>query len=259
MIEGLGIIRHGEKLGLGEVRKPLEESGLSPEQQTKWAEAQERLNLADPEITYSALPKIEKMARDIYTDLPENALVVFTSTMVPRARFTADLISTELSALAFKDHKNIGVAFVWEPKEEAIKSDSLTNIPLYPPEIGEAMANKIREVDAAADGSLMDYLRTDNASRTHPMEDELTFQVMNEDLARPDSFMKRRAELLKEQVTKLEQTFGDEDRPVFFYGVGHHSSLVALDVAFHGTTHYASAEEMPKPLSLWKTNLKKTQ
>lgn len=259
MMEELGIIRHGEKLGLEEARKPLEESGLSSEQQIKWAEAQERLNLADPEIAYTALPKIEEMARDMYAHLPENALVVFTSTMVPRARFTADLISTELSALALKDDKNIGVAFVWEPKEEAIKSGSISNIPLYPPEIGEAMANKIREVDTQADESLQNYLKTDNASRTHPMEDELTLQVMNEDLARPDSFMRKRAELLKEQVTKLEQTFGGENRPVFFFGVGHHSSLVALDVAFHGRTHYASAEEMPKPLSLWKTSLKKAQ
>ncbi len=254
MIESVGVIRHGEKINVGENRKPLEESGLTPEQQKIWKEAQEHLGLHDPEIAYEALPKIEAMAREMYSSLPDNALVMFNSTPVPRARMTVDLLATALTRLSMSDNRNISTAFIWEPQAEAEKTDSVSNIPMYPPEIVDAMEKKIAEMDTQDDDSLRAYLQSGNAAVTHPLEDEITLQIMNDDLSRPDSFMKRRAALLKEQITKLEGTFKTEGRPVFFYGVGHHSSLIAMDVAFNDRTKYNSVDEMPKPLSLWGTN-----
>ena len=47
------------------------------------------------------------------------------------------------------------------------------------------------------------------------------------------------------------------DRPVYVYGIGHHGSLIALDVAYNGRDKYDSVDEIPKPLSLWKVNLEK--
>ena len=254
MNENIGFIRHGEKLGVGEARKPIEESGLTPLQQEKWRAAQERLGSIDPEISYAALPKIEALAQEIYSSLPEEALVVFASTTIPRARFTADLLSTEIVSRAMDDNRDIGVSFIWEPEELAEKPESVSNITMYPPEVMDAMTKKVAELDLKDDESLREYLEDDEASTTHPKEDEITFQIMNEDLTSKDSFMKRRAELLKAQVATLGHYFKDESRPVFFYGVGHHSSLIALDVAFNGRQSYESVDDMPKPLSLWKVN-----
>ena len=115
-MEKFNIIRHGNKLEAGEERRPLQESGLPEKQQQKWSEAIRRLNIqGDPEITYGSLPLIEKIAQDIYEQLPDKATVIFTSTAYNRTKLTADFLSTSLmEKLQEKNDKEIAVAFLWE-------------------------------------------------------------------------------------------------------------------------------------------------
>lgn len=253
-----GMIRHGEKLGVGESRKSLEKSGLSPEQQEKWKEAAARLRLKDPEISYAALPKIERMAQRMYDELPQEALVVFATTQLPRARMTADLLANELSRLTQQHGKKIHTAFIWEPPKDAQNPESVSHVSMFSQEFNDRFARYVA-MNAHDDETLADYLDSGDSpgGRFHPKEDELVLGISNEDLASGDSVLRRRAELLKKQFSKIEKTFQDSDAPVYFFAVGHHSSLIALDVAFNGRERYESVDEIPEPLSLWKANLGK--
>jgi len=253
-MQEFNIIRHGEKLEAGEERVPLEESGLSGEQQRDWKESVERLGLENPELSYRAVPKIEKLGQEIFESLPEGALVIFGSTNTPRTKLTADLLSKKIMELSVRENKNITVAFIWEPEEIKGQPGSLSSIPMYPPEISDAI-KKIQEQDEIDDKIIKDYLEKDGGF-AHPKEEEWVMKAVNDDLAGEDSFMRRRADLLKSQYEKLKEAFGNENRAIFFYGLGHHSSLLALDVCFNGRKKYDSVAEMPQPLSLWKADLK---
>jgi len=254
-MEEFGIIRHGEKLAVEEKRKPLEESGLSEEQQQKWRTALETTQLQEPEIAYAALPKIENMAKELCDRLPDEALVIFAPTRMPRARMTAELLSSEIGALASTDNKAIATAFVWEPADVAQDTNSISNVAMYPLEMADVMKAFVQQ-EQADDEALGRYLEASDAkelgSRAYRGEDELIFKTANMDLASKASVLRKRAEVLKEQVSVITEQYKDHPVPVYFYGVGHHQSLIALDVAFNGRNHYDSVEEMPEPLSLWK-------
>lgn len=251
-IENFGMIRHGAKQKGGESRKSLEQSGLSEEQQRKWQEAVEALNLEDPELSYETVPGIEKLGEKIFESLPENALVIFVSTDTPRTKLTADLLATEIINLSKSegDKKDIATAFIWEPEEIKKQSDSLSNIPMWPPEIIKVMEEIIAQ-DSKDDEMMEAYLKSDGNFEVLG-ENELTFKMVNRDLGSHDSCLRRRAEALKKQYNLLADTFKDECRPVYFFGVGHHSSLVALDIAFSGRKIYKSVDEIPNPLDLWQ-------
>lgn len=251
-IEDFGMIRHGAKQKGGELRKSLGESELTEEQQRKWQEAVESLKLDNPELSYEALPGIERLGKKIYESLPEHALVIFVSTDTPRTKLTADLLSNEIIELSKAEggKKDIAVAFLWEPEEVKKQPDSLSNIPMWPPEIMEILEEIIAQ-DSADDETMEAYLKSDGNFEV-PGENELTFKMVNRDLRSHDSCLRRRADALKKQYDLLLDTFKDENRPIFFYGVGHHSSLVALDIAFNGRRKYDSVDEIPNPLDLWK-------
>jgi hypothetical protein len=249
------LIRHAFKKEPTENRS-LEESGLTKEQQEKWQEAVTRLKLEDPEITYESLPLIEKMAEGIYESLPPKALVLLAATEYPRNKITADFLATEIARLAMeKEDKEISTAFIWEPSDVAANADSLTKIPVGTP--GAIMENMkiVFEKDYQDSESLREYLEGRSASVSHPLENELTMKAANLDLISKDSFLKERADLLKAQVEKLKETFKDYDGPIYFYGVGNHSSLIALDVAFNDRQKYETVEEIPEPLALWKAKI----
>src|SRR5262245_61183317 len=107
-MDELSFIRHGPKIPIGSENLHLEKSGLSLEQQEKWKAAQESLGEgSDTEITYETLPKIEKMAEEIYDKLPEKALLLFTATDTPRTKMTANLLSMEMIRLTEKGEKDI--------------------------------------------------------------------------------------------------------------------------------------------------------
>ncbi|OGY38576.1 MAG: hypothetical protein A3G57_04740 [Candidatus Andersenbacteria bacterium RIFCSPLOWO2_12_FULL_45_8] len=253
----IGLIRHGAKFEGGKKRVPLEESGLTAEQQERWAEAVERLDIQnDPELSYDSVPQIEKLAARLNESLPERATVLFLSSDYPRTKLTADLLSSSLIGEVQKAGKDVGVGFVWEPKEEAAKPGSVSKLPQGTPEIMEAM-KEVAERDCPDDESLKEYFISNDGSITHPKEDELVMKAVNEQISDKDSFIGKRVALLKEQVENLKAKFPSGDRPVYVYGIGHHGSLIALDVAYNGRDKYDSVDEIPKPLSLWKVNLEK--
>jgi len=254
-------MRHGYKLRPVEERRPLEDSGLSAQQQETWREAVERLHLGDdPEITYETLPAIEKVAADTYERLPEKATVIFTSTKYPRARITADFFSTELTKLAMnnKEGKDISVAYLWESPEEASKDSSMTNVSDVSGEYSQ-LWDLMKEVGAAeyADDADLDayFHASTDGKRAHPKENEILMKAVNLDLSRPDSVFKKRAVSLKEQLKSIHTAF-TESEPVYFIGVGHHTNLISLDVALNGRTHYDSVDQIPVPLEMWKADRK---
>ncbi|MFH0969536.1 MAG: hypothetical protein V1804_03455 [Patescibacteria group bacterium] len=253
------LIRHGEKLEIGEERKPLKDSGLTSEQQAKWSEAVKRLELEDPELAYEALPKIEKLGQEIYDSLPEKALLVFVSTDTPRTKLTADLLSCEIINISKNGKKDIAVLFLWEPPEEETKPDSLKNVMLGVKNevFGDIMMRMkaIMEQDIADNSSFQEYIEK-GGNKTFPMEQNVTWKAINEDIASEDSTIKKRGLYLREHFEKMSEQFKDEDRPVFFYGLCHHSALVALDTAFNEREKYDSVKDIPNPLDLWSANLK---
>jgi len=249
-MDEFSFIRHGEKLKLGEDRKALEDSGLTEEQQEKWKEAVGALKLEDPELAYEALPKIEQLSREVYDSLPGDALLLFLSTDTPRTKLTANLLSSELFRLEQQNGKNIAVACLWEP-ENNNNQDGLRDVSTG--DITDRM-KRILIQDSQDEQALKEYFDS-GGNKTFAMEDELVMKAINEELVSDNSAIKKRAQLLKAQYERLSEKFKDEKRPLFFYCVSHHSGLVALDVAFNGREKYNSADEIPKPLSLWKAKL----
>lgn len=248
----IGFIRHGHKREAGKEVVELEHSGLSAEDQEIWKEIVEMRNLSNPEITFENVPLIKELAQQILDNLPNEATVIFTSTPYPRAQMTAELISTYLMKLAESGSKNIHVAYVLESKENIQTPKDIVDVTRN----AEAMSLRMKELakaDAKDDAALADYLGAASGGHlTHPIEQELVQQEVNIDLASPDSLFKIRAEELKTQIEEYKKRFKDISGPVFFYGVGHHTNLIALDVAFNGRTRYETADEIPKPLALWK-------
>lgn len=254
-MEEFNIVRHGDKMKGGEERPPLEESGLTLLQQEKWKQAVESLGLDNPEITYDSLPKIEALAKDICSELPEKALLIFNSTNTPRTKLTADFLAVSVMEESRKQGKTISTAFIWEPSPLAQKEGSLTRTSEG---IGTAAILKLMaEVESIEDKNLEAYLTTAKGGTAHPKEDELMMQAANKDLASADSLFKKRAPVLRDQVARIRELKLNGDGPVYFYGVGHHASLIALDVAFNNREKYSLVEEMPQPLNIWKVDTKK--
>ena len=245
--EQFSFLRHGEKQPAGVERVPLSESGLTAEQQALWQEAAERLGSdIDPELAYESLPAIAKMAKELYERLPKKAVVVFSSTDRPRTLMTANLLSADLLALIQQsEEKQISVEFLLEPKWDQNR---------------EGIAHPAHGIDerwlttarALEGDTLVDEYIEHGGARSHERELEVFFRIIQNDLQRSDSLIRQRAEELRLQVEDLYKKFADEGTSVFFYGVGHISSLVALDVAFNGRKKYESVDDMPKPLELWK-------
>lgn len=224
------LIRHGQKLETGATRKSFGDSGLSPDQQAKWAEAVKRLNLKDPELAYEALPKIEQLAGEIYNSLPEKALLIFVSTDTPRTKLAADLLSCEIiNIIAQQKEKDISVVFLWEPPEEESKPDSLKKVLVG--DIMERMRIIMRQ-DNIDDESIREYFESDGKT-TFPMEDEIVRKAINEDIASEDSSIRKRGDLLRKHYEKISEQFKNEDRPVFFYGLSHQLRDSQLRISFY--------------------------
>jgi len=249
-MEKFSFIRHGEKMGDQE-RVPLEESGLTPEQQQKWLEAREVVGIGiDPGITYENLPVIEKMAEDIFNKLPEKSLLLFTSTDFPRTKMTNALLSMELSRLALQNpDKNIATGSIWEPKEVAEQEDSISNLPGEAKGFLELWKEFEKSEEAQSDPSLKEYFEQ-GGGKAHPKEQEIIFKLANKDLANPNSIFKKRAEQIKGQIESFKDKYPDEDYKTYFFGIGHVSTLIPVDVALNGREKYDSAEEIPTPLTI---------
>ena len=261
-MENFGFIRHGHKLNSEGVNPPLEESGLTLEQQHTWKEAVVRLGIEDnPQMKYENLPLIEELARDMYNKLPEKATVIFSSTGYPRTRLTADLISSELMKLSRGEgSKEIAVAFMWEHPDDAIKENSRTNLGNMQNEAAsnQQLLREVQKRDFPDDLDLEEYLKH-GGNKTFTNEDEVLRRAVNLDLESPDSQYKKRVDSFREQLKNVYTSFQDIEGPVFFYMVGHHPNLITFDVALSGRKHYDTAEEIPKPLTLWEVNKEKVE
>jgi len=254
-MENFSFMRHGEKLAAGQERVPLEDSGLTPEQQQKWLEAQEVVGAGiDPEITYENVPVIERMAEDIFNKLPEKSLLLFTSTDFPRTKMTSALLSMEVGRLALQNpDKHVATGSIWEPTEVAEQEDSISNLAGEAPGFLDMWKEFKNSKDAQEDPSLQDYFAQSGGGKTHPKEQEMIFKLANKDLASPNSVFKKRAEQIRGQIESFKERYPDEDYKTYFFGVGHVSTLIPVDVALNNREKYDSVEEIPTPLTIIKT------
>jgi hypothetical protein len=250
----LSFLRHGHKVEAGTERSSLEESGLTPEQQEKWKEALSVLNEGvDPEITYENIPLIEDMASDIFSKLPEKALLLFTSTDYPRTRMTSALLSQELIRISQSQaEKDIAVASIWEPKETREQEDSVSNLPNENREAVALFREFQKSLDLEKDPALQEYFNHPTGGKNHSKGQEMLFEIANKDLASENSVFRKAAEQMKGQIESFKEKYKDADRPIYFFGVGHNTTFVALDVAVNGRDHYDSVDEIVEPLTLWK-------
>jgi hypothetical protein len=247
-------LRHGHKVEAGKERLPLEQSSLTPEQQDKWKEALSVLgDGVDPEITYENVPLIEKMSFDIFSKLPNNALLLFTSTDYPRTRMTSALLSMELIRMAH-DHpeKDLAVASIWEPKEIREQEDSISNLPNDNREAVNLFKEFQKTLDIEKDPALQEYFNHPTGGKNHSKGQEMLFEIANKDLAGENSVFRKAAEQMKKQIESFKEKYKDTERPIYFFGVGHNTTFVALDVAVNGREHYDSVDEIVEPLTLWK-------
>lgn len=252
-------MRHGHKLPVGETQKPLEQSNLTEGHQSKWREAVERLGGEDPEIIYENLPLIEIKAKELFGALPSHATVLIATSRYPRAKILADFLTGYLLELNDAHlEKDLNVAFLWEPMEIAKEEESISNIANIESVARDitALMEKIQKQEHLDDALFSEYFSQDG-NRTHPNEEELVRKAINEDLASPYSVYKKRAEILKHQLKRVRAVYADLDRPLYCLVIGHHSNLVALDVAFNNRHEYISVDEIPKPLTLWSVPAKK--
>lgn len=235
-------------------RLSIEESGLTVDQQNKWKEACATLDEGvDPEITYENLPLIEKMAVDIFEKLPDKALLLFASTDFPRTRMTCALLSMELTRLGLENpDKHIVTGSIWESPEVANQDESISNLP------GEAKGFldlwkkfKDRE-EAKSDPSLKEYFKQSGGEKTHPKEQEIVFKLANQDLANPDSVFRKRADQIKGQIESFKKRYPDGDYKTYFFGIGHVSTLISVDIALNDREKYDRVEEIPTPLTIIK-------
>lgn len=250
-LQGFSIMRPGPKLKTDQKRLPLDETEFSETQKKTWKNAQKCLEGQDPEIRYDSLLEIEKIADGIFVTLPDDSVLLFSNTNAPRAKMTSALLRLELAKRISESGKNIQIAFLWEEDDKDL-------IPLR--DIAKEAAGivvkmqKIMQRDGDDMGSYFSY---DFGGRTHDKEMFYLFKTVNEDLASEDSIIRNRAKELKLQVEELKRICRDkfQNKKVFFYGVGHLSGQVALDVAFNGRENYSDVAELPTPLSIWAAKL----
>lgn len=251
------LMRHGHKFPPGQETGDIESSELSSEERVIWQEAVTRLGIEDsPELTFENIHLIDEVAKGVYEKLPSKATVIFTSTMYPRARLTADLMASSLTRLARENNdKEVGVAFLWESKENAQKEDSMTNIMDVSREyvqMWELMQRAAAQKNLGSD-SLEAYFKQNDGNKTHPDENELVKDAVNLDLASDHSIYRDRIQRFRKQLRSLEEGL-TSDVPVYFFGVGHHSNLITLDLALNHKDHYDSADEIPEPLAIWQAD-----
>jgi len=243
------IIRHPEKVEVGCERSSIEEVNIPPKQKRKWAEICQRLEIDDPEITYESLTELEEMAKDIYEQLPYKALVLFTSSGYNRTKFAAEYLSSELEEIISKGEKKIYTDVIGEYKiKEGKKTVGVSNLPAEAPGMQKVMGELMKE-ENKIDRKLNDYLAEAKGKFTHPRELEIFLHAVNEDLSRPDSVLRERALELELQLAQLKSDIETKDMPVFIFGFGHMSSIVALDI-INGKEKYESENEIAKPLEL---------
>ena len=251
----LDFMRHGPKKEVEEKEINLEDSRLTEEQKIKWKKAMNDLDFEKVELSYEALPAIEEKAKEIFEALPEKSLLVFLSTDYPRNKMTAELLMNELMDLAQKTAKDIRVSSFLETPEEKQNPESFGSnlrgnmMPL--------IEEELREKDSQ-DEELIEKYFIHGGNLTIPGEDELVKTVANKDLARGEnSYLRKRGKLFRKQYEELKKDFSNEKIPVFFFGVTHHSAIIALDAEFNDRNEYKTADEIPKPLSLWRAQDKK--
>ncbi|MDO8579249.1 MAG: hypothetical protein Q7R72_00045 [bacterium] len=263
-MDQLGFIRHAPKVEGGKARRPLAESGLSFSDQLLWEETVAMLGIKDdPGITYESLPLIKKMAEQIYEELPEKALAIFTSTTYPRTRMTSALLQVELMRLIKEGEKEIGVASAVEPSvEEAAQPDSRSNLLNMKNESAgnQRLMRELKDREYPDDQEFEAYLQS-GANTTFARENEMLRAAVNEDLASgSNSFYRKRLGLLREQLRKVKDAFTkiNGNDPVYFYAVGHHPNLITLDVALNGRAEYQDGE-IQQPLTVVKADREKLE
>ncbi len=250
----LSFVRHGKKGEIGERDVDLENSGLTPQQQDKWKQAVELLELKKVELDFEALPEIEKKANEIIKSLPKEALLIFLSTDFSRNRLTTELLMNEILEATKTENKDIRVAYFLETAEEKQDPDSLKS------NLSKDMMHlmdEIRQQDFKDDQLVGKYFEH-GGNLSISIEDEMVKKAANMDLARGEkSYLKARGKLFRKQYEELKKDFSDQNLPVFFYGVTHHSAMIALDAEFNERKKYNNVDEIPKPLSLWEAKTEK--
>lgn len=259
MLENISFMRHGEKMTAADqdtISKDLE--GLSVEDQQEWKEAVERLKIEDsPEIRPANIIKIREIASELLGELPENTLVLLTSTFTPRTRLTADFLSTELSKASEQVGKNIGIGYLWQSDADKKNSANPINLPealvgSKGSEITSLMKDILAEQRPDTDPEA--YLKTGGGFKVEN-EDELVVELVRRDLAKgDDSAIRERVQLYKDQINNMNDSVSNEERPVYVIAVGHHMSLIPLDMYANGVGEF-SPEEIPQPLDRWSYDI----
>lgn len=256
MLEKISLMRHGEKIGPGnedQIARDLEQ--LDVQDQRQWTEAVNSLGVQDnPEIRPQSIIRIREIAQEVVAELPEHSLVMLANTMTPRTRLSADFLHTEIVRAASSANKEISVVFIWQPSSEKENDQNPIHLPSGPnsknmlPIAKKVLAEKYPDVDAEA------YFRTGGGQQI-PDEDEFISELVHLDLNSANSDIKKRVDQYQAQINTLKE-WSQGEQPVFFIGVGHHMSLVTLDMFNKGVREY-SAKEMPQPLDKWSFDLSK--
>jgi hypothetical protein len=165
------------------------------------------------------------------------------------------LLSQELIRISHShQEKDVAIASVWEPKEIRELDNSVSNLPNENKEAVELFREFQKNVDLEKDPALEDYFTHPTGGKNHPKGQEMLYEIANKDLASENSVFKKAAEQMKKQMELFKEKYKDGARPVYFFGVGHNTTFVALDVAVNGRTHYDSVDEIVEPLTLWRVS-----
>lgn len=259
MLEKISFIRHGEKMTATDqdtISSDLE--NLSVEDQAEWREAVERLGIeANPEIRPANMLKIREIAQELFGELPEKALVLLTSMLTPRTRLTADLLSTELYKATQEGSKDIGIAYMWQPDSEGKNPENPINLPnpvvaSKGPELAALLKEIVAEQSPGTDPD--SYMKTGGGFKVEK-EDDLVIELVRRDLAKgDDSAIRERVHLFEDQIKNMKEWTANEERPTYVVAVGHHMSLIPLDMHFNEVREFP-AEEIPQPLDRWSYDI----
>ncbi|MFH1089844.1 MAG: hypothetical protein V1716_05485 [Candidatus Uhrbacteria bacterium] len=211
-MQKFSFIRHGEKMGVGEERSAIEVSGLTSDQQARWKNICERLHVEDPEVTYQSVEKMESLAKEIFSSLPDRALVVFSTTNYPRTRFTAEYVLETLEDLAREDNKkHIYTEVIGESTTDTgVRTVGTSGLAKEAPGMLPLMQQIARQ-DQADDDGVAQYLSSTGGGKGHAKEMELFFAAVNQDLASENSLLKKRAGELRAEVEQLKEDVQTND------------------------------------------------
>jgi hypothetical protein len=169
---------------------------------------------------------------------------------------TSAILSTELARLVrIHPEKDIDIASIAEPREIREREESLTNLPSEGAGFVDLWRDFKTNYNVENDLALSDYFAQSGGGKNHPKAQAIVFELVNQDLASENSIFRKAAQQMKRQMEAFKQVYQGQDRPVYFFGVGHNTTLIALDVAMHNRDHYDRVEDIPEPLTLRKISM----